>query len=384
MHIALVTHNVLIGDGQGRVNFELTRYLLEQGVAVDLIADAVDPQLTELGARRIPLHPTIPGTQRPLRRPLLAKVWRFHQMANRLLARSADRYDVVMGCGRTLSLPHAVNAVHFVHGAWLQSPSHPSRTRSGVTAAYQWLYSRVNAAWEVDSLRQAEIVVSVSDKVRQELAAAGLPAGRIHTIHNGVDVGEFRPGPVDRSALGLPAGVPLALFAGDIRSNRKNLDTVLAALKDVPEMHLAVAGSLPGSPYPAMAADLGLTDRVHFLGFRRDVADLMRAADVFAFPSRYEACTLALLEALASGLPVITATTTGGSELITGDCGTVLHDPEDRDGLAAALQRIAGDAETRSRMSAAARAVAEAHSWDRMAERYLDVFERVARAPVAA
>ena len=384
MHVAIVSHNVLIGDGQGRVNFELTRFLLQQGVQVDLIADAVDPRLVEWGAHWIPLHPTLPGLPLDLDHILLIKVWRFHQMANRLLAEISDRYDVVMGCGHTLSLPHTVNAVHFVHGAWLASDSHPSRLERSVGAAYQWLFSRVNARWELDSLRQAERIVAVSDKVRRELMALGLPGETIQTVVNGVDVSEFHPGPADRPSLGVPDGVPLALFAGDIRSTRKNLDTVLHALLQVPKLHLAVAGGLDGSPYPAMADRLGLSDRVHFLGFRQDIPDLMRAADVFTFPSRYEACTLALLEALASGLPVLTAHSTGGAELITDDCGAVLEDPNDGNALATALLRIVETPEVRGRMQAAAREVAEKHSWDRMGKRYLDLFHETVRAPLPA
>jgi glycosyltransferase involved in cell wall biosynthesis len=382
MHVAIVTHNVLIGDGQGRVNFELTRHLLDEGVSVDLIADAVDPRLLDWGARWIPVHPRVPGVDASLDRLLLAKVWRFHQMANRVVAAREDEYDLVMGCGHTLSRPHTVNAVHFVHGAWLQSPSHPFRSAGwSLGAAYQGLFSHMNARWEITSLRQAEHIVAVSDKVRDELRALGLPGDRIETVVNGVDTEEFRPGPADRTALQLPADVPLALFAGDIRSTRKNLDTVLRALPQVPSLHLAVAGSLEGSPYPALAEALGLSDRVHFLGFRRDMPALMRAADVFTFPSRYEACTLALLEALASGLPVVTARSTGGSELITEACGAVLDDPDDQSALAEALNTMLAHPDRHAAMGRAARAVAEAHSWRRMGQRYLSLFRRAVQAP---
>jgi glycosyltransferase involved in cell wall biosynthesis len=377
MRIAIVTHNVFVGDGQGRVNFELTKYLLRNGYSVDLIADAIDPRLENWGAKWIPLHPTIPGLDQPLDRFLLAKVWRFHQLANRILAENEEKYDIIFACGRTLSIPHSVNAVHFVHDAWLKSDSHPSRNEIGIRAGYQWLFSRINARWEIESLRNAKVIIAVSNKVRGELIEAGVPPNRIETVTNGVDLREFRPGSIDRSALGLPIGVPLALFAGDIRSNRKNLDTVLHALKDVTSMHLAVAGTLDGSPYPAMVKELGMASRVHFLGFRQDMPDLMRAADIFTFPSRYEACTLALLEALASGLPVITAQTTGGAEIITDDCGTVLEDPNDVSELVSALRRIIDQPGVRRKMQSAARSIAEKHSWEQMASQYADIFQRI-------
>ena len=384
MRIAIVTHNIFVGDGQGRVNFELVRFLLRNGFSVDLIADEIDTRLCDWGANWIPLHPTVPGLDYSLDSLLLAKVWRFHRMANQLLAQVGREYDIIVGCGRTLSVPHSVNAVHFVHGAWLRSESHPIRIERGLNAAYQWLFNRMNARWELASLRQAEHIVAVSDKVRRELMEAGISPARIRTVVNGVDIEEFSPGVGDRAALGLPSEVPLALFAGDIRSTRKNLDTVLRGLAEVPSVHLAVAGSLEGSPYPALARKLGVADRVHFLGFRRDMPDLMRAADVFAFPSRYEACTLALLEALASGLPVITAHTTGGAELITEECGAVLDDPNDADALATALRHILGSPSAHAAMRRAARTVAEAHSWEQMAKRYVDLFHAVAPSRAAA
>src|SRR5207237_4568609 len=131
----------------------------------------------------------------------------------------------------------------------------------------------------------------------------------------------------------LPQHKPLALFAGGIRNSLRNLESVLRALVSVAELHLAVAGDTRHSPYPALAAKLGVSDRVHFVGFRRDVPDLMRAADFFVYPSRYEACSLVLLEAMSSGLPIITAISAGGSELLTPACSWVLSDPHDVAGL---------------------------------------------------
>ena len=67
-------------------------------------------------------------------------------------------------------------------------------------------------------------------------------------------------------------------------------------------VHIAVAGFLPGSPYPDEARALGIADRVHFLGLVKDMPVLMHSVDAFVFPSRYEAMSLSLLEAMAAGL----------------------------------------------------------------------------------
>ena len=114
MRIAIVTHNVVQGDGQGRVNHELTRFLLRQGVEVELLADTVDPALVDAGATWTPIDSTDAVN--------LARVWQFKRKANRMLDRRGDRFDAVLACGVVLDRPHAINAAHFVHGTWLHSP----------------------------------------------------------------------------------------------------------------------------------------------------------------------------------------------------------------------------------------------------------------------
>jgi glycosyltransferase involved in cell wall biosynthesis len=240
-----------------------------------------------------------------------------------------------------------------------------------MNSLYQWMVAKANSHWEQQTLQNAERIISVSDKIRSEVLDLGIPPERVKTIHNGVDLNTFHPGTADRENLGLPADVPLAFFAGDIQSSRKNLDTVLRALRETPSTHLAVAGRLPGSPYPALAEKVGVDDRVHFLGFRSDVADLMRAADFFVFPSRYEACTLVLLEAMASGLPVVTASTTGGSELVTEKNGFVVQDPEDVARLTEHIRTLSEDCSLREDMGERSRTIANRHSWKRMSEEYL-------------
>jgi glycosyltransferase involved in cell wall biosynthesis len=191
-------------------------------------------------------------------------------------------------------------------------------------------------------------------------------------------VQEFCPGPQDRRARGLPAGVPLALFVGGIRTSLRNLDSVLTALTRVPGLHLAIAGDSKRSPYPAMAAALGVADRAHFLGFRNDVADLMRSADFFVYPSRYEACSLVLLEAMSSGLPIITAVTAGGSELLNESCGWVLPNPNDVDALANRMCQLTDDVPLRRRLSEGSRATALPHTWSQMADKYIELFREPA------
>lgn len=377
MRIALVSHNIVKGDGQGRVNYELARHLCKKGGTVHLLADRVAPELSDLGCRWHPIHPGFESID-------LLKVARFTRLADARLRGLNDSFDAVLACGVVLTHPHTVNAVHFVHGPWLRSPYHNARQQSGIQSWYQYAFSALNARWEKHTFDRARRVVAVSEMVRRELREIGVPDDKISVVVNGVDLQEFAPGPADRNVLGLPEASLLGLFVGDIKSPIKNLDTVLRALVAVPHVHLAVAGTTDGSPYPALAADLGVEDRVHFLGFRRDVAQLMRAADVFLLPSRRDSCPLVLLEALASGLPVIASRNVGNANLLGDSAGFVLDDPEDADTLSTHLSTLATDPSLRSSMGRAARGIAERHSWEQMAARYLTIFRSLASPPVPA
>jgi len=243
--------------------------------------------------------------------------------------------------------------------------------------AYQRLYSALNARLERRAFAQARRVVAVSEKTAGELRQIGVPAEKIVTIHNGVDTGAFHPGTEDRGRWSLPASAPVFLFAGELRTRRKGLDTALRALALTPQGHLAVAGAPRGSPFPSLATRLGISDRVHWLGFERDMPALMRAVDAFVFPSRYESMSLAILEAMASGVPVLTARTAGGAEIL-GAGGRVLEDPEDATTLARWMAELVSDPDLRRCMGRAGRSIAEAHTWEQMATAYLELIESLA------
>ena len=341
---------------------------LQRGLNVSLVAHTVSPDLVDAGAVWI----RVPQS----RGPALIADRLFAYRAAKALAQHRRPSDIVLANGACLFREeHDINAVHFVHSTWLRSHYHVSQYRRDLYGIYQWFYTFFNAHWERNALRRALAIVAVSRRVRDDLIESGCPPQQVRVVTNGVDIDEFAPGLTNRETLGLPSDVPLALFAGDIRTPRKNIETVLRSLSKLSSLHLAVAGATEGSPYPALADKIGVSDRVHFLGFRRDTPALMRAADVFVFPSRYEACTLVLMEAAASGTPVVTAATAGGAELVHPSFGRVVDDPDDEAALADAIWSIVRDKNVTDRMSKAARAAAEQHSWDTMASKYLDLVE---------
>ncbi|MEH2425161.1 MAG: glycosyltransferase family 4 protein [Nostoc sp.] len=373
MKLCIVTHKIKKGDGQGRVNYEVANEAISRGHQLILLASEVAPELEEnsqVNWIKIPVkgYPTE-----------FVRNFIFAKKSADWLCQNRFNIDLVKVNGAINMAVADVNAVHFVHSSWLRSPVHISRNRRDLYGFYQWLFTAFNARWEKQAFQKAQVVVAVSEKVAQELVNIGVPRSQIRIIVNGVDLEEFAPGQSNRQKLGLPENVTLALFAGDIRTPRKNLDTVLHALVKVPNLHLAVVGHIEGSPFPQLATSLGLNERVHFVGYRRDIPEIMRSVDLFVFPSRYEACTLVLLEALSSGLPVITATATGGAELVTPECGIVLPDSDDIDALAVALMSLVSDVSLMQYMGQAARSVAEQHSWTSMAQTYVDLFEELSK-----
>ena len=371
MKLCIVTPSVVKGDGQGRVNYEIAWEAIRQGHHVTLLASKVAPELQQNSLVNW-IDISVKGWKTQLVRDQV-----FARHSADWLRKHRSEFDLVLANGAITWAAGDVNIASFIHAAWLLSPVHISRTRRDLYGFYQWLYTALNVGWEKQAFRKAKVVVAVSEKIKQELMDSGVPQEAIRVHLCGVDLQEFSPGYTERQKLGLPEQVPLALFVGDIRINRKNLDTVLQALVQVPDLHLAVVGTTEGSPYPQLAAQLGLSKRVHFLGYRNDVSQVMQAVDLFVFPSRYEPFGLVVLEAMASGLPVITATTTGASELITPECGVVLPDSEDAQALAQALLYLKSDSEVRKQMGQAAREIAQQYSWTTVARSYVDLFEEL-------
>ncbi len=365
MRFALVAQNVVFGDGQGRINLEIARWALHAGHEVIIVAVEVDPRILELGAtwEKVVVR----------RKPILARVALFPARADKIIDRLRDenRIDFVVANGYTLTRPHELNLCQFVHSAWLRSGVHDTATRGLIRRIYQSLYTRYNAHHEKRSYRAARIVVAPSARTLDELRRTGVDPSKLRRIPNGVDCEEFSPGPSERNELGLPQGVSMALFAGDVRTNRKGLGSVLKALVKLPDVHLAVVGRSEGSPFIAMANELGVANRTHFLGFRKDVPRVIRSCDLFVFPSWYDPFGLVVTEALACGVPVVTTRATGASELLTADSGTVVEDPADVEAIAASMAYWLNDASKRKESAPACRAIALANGWESMAKGYL-------------
>lgn len=371
MKLCIVTHRVVKGDGQGRVNYEVALEAIRRNYQVTLLASIVDPELRQ--------HSQVNWISIPVKRypTQLFREMIFSIQSGLWIHQHQREFDLIKVNGAITWARGDVNAVHFVHSSWLRSPVNLSEQHRSLRSTYNWFYTVLNAIWEKKAFAQARAIVAVSQQVERELLEIGVPPERIRVILNGVDLQEFSPGEAKRQTWGLPERVTLALFAGNAQTPRKNLDTVVRALAQVPELHLVVAGTTTGTTYRQLVAALGLSERVHFLEHRFDVPELMKVVDLLVFPSRYEPFGLVVIEAMASGLPVITGATTGAAEIITPECGIVLPEADDIQALAQALSLLASDQGQRCQMGQVARSIAQQYSWTSMAQIYVNLFEEL-------
>ena len=184
-----------------------------------------------------------------------------------------------------------------------------------------------------------------------------------------------------KQALGLPTqGRTIAFVGNDYE--KKGLPTLLQALKILPEhVNLVVVGNQTQMPsYQKLASQLGLEQRVRFLGAVADVTQIYQAADALAHPTREDTFAMVVLEALSYGLPTVVsqARYCGIAGLLTdGQNALILDDPKDAAALAALLRSILDDADLRANLSRQALAFADGYAWEAIARQqeamYLEI-----------
>jgi glycosyltransferase involved in cell wall biosynthesis len=219
-------------------------------------------------------------------------------------------------------------------------------------------------------LRRADAILAVADTHRDFLAnVEGLPREMIRVIHNGVDATVYHPGSPGeraevRAELGL-GGKDLVLMAVASLKPLKRLDLLLRAAAPLAKRHPAtrvvlVGGGPDRDSLAALAAELGMEKQVVFAGVRDDVPRLLRAADALVLSSRTEAFPNAVLEAMASGLPVVTTDVGSVREMVEDGRSALVVPAEDEAKLRAAIEKLAGDADLRSAFGVRGRAIVDA------------------------
>jgi len=235
-----------------------------------------------------------------------------------------------------------------------------------IVASVHNVYERVKThrVWINRALaRWTDAILAGSEAVREDiLRSDGVPRGQVHVLPYGIDPEPYLtlPDPVEtQRTLGLPPGAPVIGTVGRLET-QKGHDLLLRSLADLRSegcdaVLLLVGEGRERTRLSELAAELGLADRVRFLGTRRDLPALFAAMDVFAFPSRWEGTPLALIAAMAAGLPVVATPVGGVPDVLTDGATGRLVPVDDVPALTAALRATLRDAASARMLGAAAR-----------------------------
>jgi L-malate glycosyltransferase len=236
-------------------------------------------------------------------------------------------------------------------------------------------------------LHQADLIVGVSRQVLEGPLQDGVPQQRTQVIYNGIDFERLmahRPTNL-RAALGIPPDVLTIGAVGSLirRKGHDLLVRAMAAMTGPKGPHLLVASDGPErGALQSLAAELGVADRVHFLGYHDPIVDLYETSDVIALASRADAFGLVLAEAGFWQRPVVATRVGGIPEVVVHEQTGLLVAPDNVGELVAAFSRLAENSDFRAQLGKAGRARAEqVFSAQRMAAEFHATYDRIARTP---
>jgi len=373
-----------LGGGTGVVNYHLLKELAAYSeITVDLVTSSRTRSTFEreqfaerITIYKVPVHnQNIHHSTNP---ELLRYSWHGIRLCWRLMG--THRYDLSFAfagvpAGAVSYLLQKTNGLPYIVS--LQGPDVP-----GFEARYNYLYPfltpLLRKVWG-----NATAVIAISREHRN-LALQTMPDLEIPIIYNGVETESFTPARQPSTTIRL-------LCVGRLieRKGQQHLLRAFALLRSRVKDHdirLTLVGTGDNeATLRQMSHDLGIADGVVFRGFvsREHMPAVYHDADVFVLPSQNEGMSIALLEAMASGLPVVVTNTGGTEELVTaGDNGLIVQ-WGDVNNLADALERLVRQPDRRTKMGARSRARACALSWSEIARQYIEVMQR-ALAPRGA
>jgi UDP-glucose:(heptosyl)LPS alpha-1,3-glucosyltransferase len=316
-------------------------------------------------------------------------------------ARMVKRYgfDVIHGLGQSLAC-NVLNPHGGVEKAYLKQEFASISRRWYYW--YRWLRRYLSARHYVELWMQSRLyrggrvkrVIAISSMVKQDIISHfDFPEEKIAVVFNTVDLDRFHPSirerhrEAKRRELGIEKDAILLLFAGN-NYRLKGLDPLLHAVallkKGSPDLslRLIILGRGQVWLYRRKAERLGVAGAVLFLGPVTGMEQYYAASDIYVHPTFYDSCSLTVLEALASGLPVVTTRFNGASDaILSEEGGKVVQDPADAEALANAIAFYFKE-ERRVRARTFARQSMEAYPPSRNLEETLQVYYEAAREQI--
>ena len=238
--------------------------------------------------------------------------------------------------------------------------------------------ARLGGYYDLKYYKACDHLICNTEDIVRYLTKSGWPETRAHYVPNFTAARDAAP--EARTAHQTPEGVPLVLAMGRLHTN-KAFDTLLRAWALVPAAHLWLAGEGPEqAKLEALAKDVQIAARVHFLGWREDIAPLFAACDLFVCPSRHEPLGNVVLDAFAHNRAVVATRSQGPATLIEHETTGLLVPVDDPEALAPAIFRLIAEPATRARLAQAGHAVwRDKFSEPVVVAQYLELFDRLAQ-----
>jgi glycosyltransferase involved in cell wall biosynthesis len=232
-------------------------------------------------------------------------------------------------------------AINWMPNAALACPSGP------------WVrIARLGKCYPLDAFAACDHLIANSPRIAAHIESQGWPAGRVTCIPNFVP--EICAIPARRAAFNTPEDAPLILWLGKM-AHEKGPDIAVRAMAALPQAYLWMAGAGPfEDEVKKLSAQMGVSGRIRFLGWRDDIHALLRAADIFVRSSRGEGLGN-VLEAWANGLPVISARSEDAERVIADGETGLLVAKEDAGALALALKSLISNRDLAARLGNAGR-----------------------------
>ncbi|MBW2039435.1 MAG: glycosyltransferase family 4 protein [Deltaproteobacteria bacterium] len=365
--------------GAERYLVDLMKFLAQEGHEVHVFAHRFGEGIEGINMHKVAAFPFFKSLR------ILSFALRCHRQIKR------DDFDVIMGVGNTwradLLQPHGG-----VHWKWfwrsLRAYDNPrtwgAKFLGRVLSPKQWAEGIVEDAPYRGGVKR---IVAISEMVKRDIVDYyGIPDGQIVVIYNGVDIEHFHPRnrryrEEIRGRYGLSPEDILLLFVSHnfrLKGLRHLIQALALAKKEKENIKLLVVGRDTIGPYLRLARKMGCEKDVFFAGGVRDLERYYPSADILVHPTFYDACSLVVLEALASGLPVITTRYNGAGWIISqGKEGFVLDDPRDIGALGEAILYFTDSLRLRE-TSKAARALAEQYSQKESYNAMMEVMRSIA------
>ncbi len=377
MKIALSFPGCHRRGGVERVLFECAHFLSGRGHDVTVFANEWEDSDAPIHYEYVPIQ----------KRPAFLKPLSYFRQATRQIKTS--EFDVLNTHG-VVCPTGGVQLVHSLHRAWLER----SRTMRGPLSAARWKQN-LNPIHPIllhlESLhfaqRRYRKLIALTPQVKSDLHRLyGVPPDDVIVNPNGFSPAEFSPEKRAarrnemRARFGLTPNQTVLLFVAN-ELERKGYTALLEALRQLsdPHVRLLVVGRSDAAAAQRLAELKGVSKQVIICGPTQDVGGFHAAADLFVLPTQYEAFCLAILEALGSGLPVVTSRIPGAEDaILPGINGELVDDPKNAEMLAAALAPLL-DPDRRAALSAAAPESVRAYQWPSVLARYEQILYDYAR-----